>query len=87
MAIDGTEIHCRVIHGGTLKSHKGINLPGVAVSAPGLTDKDESDARFALALGVDFLALSFVRRSEDVAGLRKLIRDEGHAAGIIAKFE
>ena len=52
---------------GRCKDHKGINLPGTAVSAPALTEKDREDARFALGLGVDFLALSFVRRASDLA--------------------
>ena len=85
--IAGTEIGCTVIHGGTLKNHKGINLPRVNVSAPSLTDKDRTDARFALDLGVDFLALSFVRRAEDVRELRELIATTGSDAGIIAKIE
>lgn len=86
-SIAGTEIQCRVIHGGVLKDKKGINLPGVAVSAPSLTDKDKADARFALEMGVDFLALSFVRRAADVTELRQLIQQSDHPAGIIAKFE
>ncbi|MEZ5445297.1 MAG: pyruvate kinase [Gammaproteobacteria bacterium] len=85
--IDGTEIRCKVIHGGTLRDHKGINLPGVNVSAPSLTEKDRVDAAFALALGVDFIALSFVRVPEDVHALRSLIAGEGGEAGIIAKIE
>jgi len=85
--IEGTEIRCKVIHGGTLKDHKGINLPGVNVSAPSLTEKDRADAAFALALGVDFIALSFVRTPEDVRALRSLIANEGGEAGIIAKIE
>ena len=85
--IDDTEVLCRVIHGGTLKDHKGINLPRVNVSAPSLTPKDRDDAQFALAMGVDFLALSFVRRAEDLTELRALIRASGHDAGIIAKIE
>ncbi|MCG3202679.1 MAG: Pyruvate kinase [Gammaproteobacteria bacterium] len=85
--VDGTEIRCKVIHGGTLRDHKGINLPGVNVSAPSLTEKDRADAAFALALGVDFIALSFVRAPEDVHALRDLIAGEGGEAGIIAKIE
>ena len=85
--VDRTEIHCTVIHGGILKDHKGINLPGVNVSAPSLTEKDRSDAAFALALGVDFIALSFVRVPEDVHELRSVITSHGAEAGIIAKIE
>lgn len=84
---DGTEIVCRVIHGGTLKNHKGINLPGVNVSAPALTEKDRKDALFALNLGVDFLALSFVREASDLIELRSLVQNAGHDVGLIAKIE
>jgi pyruvate kinase len=81
------EVTCRVVNGGVLKDRKGMNLPGVLVSSPSLTEKDRSDARFALEMGVDFLALSFVRRPQDVAGLRTLIREAGHDTPIIAKIE
>jgi pyruvate kinase len=63
----------RVVHGGPLSSHKGINLPGVLVSAPSLTDKDRADIQFAITQEVDYLALSFVRRASDIEGLRRLI--------------
>jgi pyruvate kinase len=62
----------RVVDGGLLSAHKGMNLPGVQVSAPALTEKDREDVAEAVALGVDYLALSFVRRPEDIAELRKL---------------
>src|SRR5437764_1127980 len=75
------------VAGGTLKDRKGMNLPGVAVSAPALTDKDRDDARFALGLGVDFLALSFVRRPDDVADLKRLIAEQGHDTPVVAKIE
>jgi pyruvate kinase len=67
------DVLCRVLVGGVLRDHKGINLPGVRVSAPALTDKDRELARFALDLGVDFLALSFVRRAEDLRALRSVL--------------
>ena len=86
-SVAGTEIVCTVVHGGILKDHKGINLPGVNVSAPSLTEKDKGDAKFALELGVDFLALSFVRCANDIEDLRKLIHDSGHQAAIVAKIE
>ena len=69
----GDDVNCTVVNGGVLKDRKGMNLPNVPVSAPALTDKDRDDARFALGLGVDFLALSFVRRPSDVADLKELI--------------
>jgi pyruvate kinase len=87
LAIAGSEIECQVVHGGPLRNHKGMNLPGVNVSAPSLTAKDCEDARFALALGVDYLALSFVRNANDVQSLRSLIESCGADAGIIAKIE
>ena len=70
-----------------LSDHKGINLPDTDLSTPALTEKDRRDARFALKLGVDFLALSFVRRSDDLLDLRKLTAAEGFDAAIIAKIE
>jgi pyruvate kinase len=63
----------RVLHGGEIRSHKGMNLPGVQVSAPSITDKDRADAQFAVDQGLDYLALSFVRRAEDIAALRDLV--------------
>lgn len=86
-SVEGTEISCRVVYGGILKNNKGINLPGVNVSAPSLTDKDREDANFALKLGVDFLALSFVRRSADITDLRTIITETGASTNIIAKIE
>jgi len=85
--IDGTEISCTVVYGGTLKNNKGINLPGVNVSAPSLTDKDRDDAQFALGLGVDFLALSFVRCAEDINDLKLIVSEAGANTNIIAKIE
>lgn len=82
-----TEVKCRVVHGGELGNNKGINLPGVAVSAPSMTDKDVADATFALSLGVDYVALSFVREAEDVGDLRKLVDESGTGARIVAKIE
>ena len=66
-------VHARVLHGGPLRSHKGMNFPGVLVSAPSLTDKDRADVAFAVEQELEYLALSFVRRAEDVEGLRSLL--------------
>ena len=85
--IDGTEISCTVVYGGILKNNKGINLPGVNVSAPSLTDKDRDDAQFALGLGVDFLALSFVRCAADINDLKLIVSEAGANTNIIAKIE
>jgi pyruvate kinase len=82
-----TEVRCRVVRGGAIGSHTGINLPGVTVSAPALTEKDERDLRFGLAMGVDFVALSFVRTAEDVEKAKKIIAAEGHTTPLIAKLE
>ena len=86
-SIDGTEISCSVVYGGILKNNKGINLPGVNVSAPSLTDKDRDDAQFALKLGVDFMALSFVRCAADINDLKLIISEAGANTNIIAKIE
>ena len=86
-AIDGSEVHCVVVSGGPIGNHKGINLPGVRVSAPSMTDKDVADAAFALAQGVDFLALSFVRERADVDSLRAIVERHEHRPAIIAKIE
>ncbi len=87
LRVEGTEVFCEVEAGGELKSRKGMNLPGVALSTPSLTEKDRKDARFALGLGVDFLALSFVRRAADIEELRSLVTESEGRASIIAKIE
>ncbi|HZC07632.1 MAG TPA: pyruvate kinase [Ktedonobacterales bacterium] len=74
--VSGQDVTTEVKHGGPLSEHQGINLPGVAVSAPALTDKDRADVRFGVRHGVDFIALSFVRRSEDVRAAKALIAEE-----------
>lgn len=85
--VEGTEVGCVVVHGGRLKDKKGMNLPGVPLSTPALTQKDRQDARFLLAEGIDWLALSFVRRPADIADLRKEIESAGQSTPIIAKIE
>ncbi|HJR43676.1 MAG TPA: pyruvate kinase [Gemmatimonadaceae bacterium] len=84
MEVDAPRIVARVVHGGLLRSHKGLNLPGVEVSAPSITEKDRADIAFAVAQDVDYLALSFVRRAEDIASLRALIPK---SVLVIAKIE
>ena len=86
-SVTGNHILCAVIHGGYLADHKGINLPEVNISAPSLTQKDRADADFMLDLGVDFLALSFVRSADDIHELRQLVDQKQSTAGIIAKIE
>lgn len=80
-------VECKVVIGGWVTSHKGLNLPGTSVSAPTLTDKDRADLRFGVAQGVDYVALSFVRGPEDVAEARQLIADYGGDVPVIAKIE
>lgn len=87
LAIAGTEVRCRVVQGGVIGDHKGINLPGVQVSAPSLTDKDRLDAQFALAQAVDFIALSFVRERADVDSLLDLLGPAETRPAVIAKIE
>jgi pyruvate kinase len=77
-------VTARVLHGGTIKSHKGMNLPGVAVSAPSITEKDWADVEFAVAHKLEYLALSFVRRAQDIAELREKIPRE---MLVVAKIE
>ena len=72
-AVDAPRVRGRVVDGGILTAHKGMNLPGVQVSAPALTEKDREDVQDALKVGVDYLALSFVRRPEDIEELRRLV--------------
>jgi pyruvate kinase len=78
---------CSVIVGGEVTAHKGVNLPGVSLPVPSLTEKDRGDLEFALGLEVDFVALSFVRSVEDVRALRELILDAGAQTQVIAKIE
>jgi len=81
------DIDCRVIIGGVLTSHKGINLPSGTIRAPALTEKDKKDLEFGLALDVDFVALSFVRRPEDVNEVKRIIAAAGKKTPVIAKIE
>jgi len=88
--VDGPDVHTRVVHGGILKEHKGINLPGVIVNIPSLTDKDRADLAFGVAQEVDYVAISFVRRPEDVANVKRALVEIDPRASklpIIAKLE
>jgi len=86
-AVGPHEVRARVVRGGLLEEHKGINLPGVPLRAPALTDKDVEDLRFGLEAGVDFVALSFVRTAEDVVRARQLMEEAGRTVPVIAKLE
>jgi len=85
--VDGDVVKARVVVGGLVTSRKGVNLPGVKVSAESMTDKDREDVRTMIDLGVDWIALSFVRRPDDVHGLRALIRSLGGVQPIVTKLE
>jgi pyruvate kinase len=82
-----TEVICQVVNGGVLGEHKGINLPGVKLHVPALTEKDRVDLRFALAHDADYIAVSFVRRPEDVQVAKELVRRAKKDTPIIAKLE
>jgi pyruvate kinase len=86
-AVEGDAVHTTVVVGGRVSDHKGINLPGVAVSVPALSEKDEADLRWALRLGVDWVALSFVRTAADAEDVRAIMREEGILVPVIAKIE
>lgn len=82
-----TEVICRVINGGVLGERKGINLPGVSLPIDSLTEKDLVDLKWAVSQNVDYIALSFVRRAEDCARAKDLIREAGGRAPLVAKIE
>ena len=87
VAVRGSDVETRVVTGGELKPHKGVNLPGVPLKISALTDKDRADAVFAIDQDLDYLALSFVRRADDVIELKQLIDARGAAIPIVAKIE
>jgi pyruvate kinase len=84
---EGDRVVTEVVHGGLLKSHKGMNLPGVKLSTPALTEKDRRDLAFGVAQGVDYVALSFVRQAQDVDETKALVRSLGGTMPVIAKIE
>jgi pyruvate kinase len=86
-AVSDKEVKTIVVSGGILKNNKGINLPGVDVSAPALSDKDKADIGFALRHGVDYVALSFVRRAEDVIEAKRLLTVDNVSIPVISKIE
>jgi pyruvate kinase len=85
--VEGDDVTTEVEVGGKVSDHKGLNLPGVAVSVPALSEKDKDDLRWALRTSVDFVALSFVRSASDVEDVRAIMREEGVMLPIIAKIE
>jgi pyruvate kinase len=80
-------VTCKVIQGGVLKEHKGINLPGIPVSVPSLTEKDKRDLEFGIRAGVDYVALSFVRYAKDVKRIQAILAERKVAIPVIAKIE
>lgn len=86
-AVAPPDVHCTVVRGGELGESKGINLPGVRIAEPSLTEKDRVDVALAIQEQADFLALSFVRSADDIHGLRELLLAAGSKIGIIAKIE
>ncbi len=85
--VSGTDVICNVEVGGTLSNNKGINLPGVAVSVPAMSEKDVEDLRWALHLRADMVALSFVRSADDVVAVRRVMDEEKEWIPVIAKIE
>ncbi len=83
----GSRVITRVIEGGMVSDHKGINLPGVAVSVPAMSEKDIDDLRWALRIGADLIALSFVRNASDIDDVHKIMDEEGVRLPVIAKIE
>ncbi|MER7778099.1 pyruvate kinase [Streptomyces sp. NPDC096191] len=85
--VDGPRVRTTVIEGGMVSDHKGLNLPGVAVSVPALSKKDEDDLRWALRSGFDVIALSFVRSGRDILDVHRIMDEEGRRLPVIAKVE
>ncbi len=85
--VDGYDVHCRVVFGGILKDKKGLNLPGSILSVPCLTAKDRADLKFGLGLHVDYVALSFVQRPEDINEIKWIIESHGKRTPVVAKIE
>ncbi|WP_042383733.1 pyruvate kinase [Streptacidiphilus melanogenes] len=86
-AVEGQDVHCAVVEGGMVSDHKGLNLPGVAVSVPALSDKDVADLRWGLRIGADLVALSFVRSADDIKDVHRIMSEEGRFVPVIAKVE
>ncbi len=85
--VSGTDIVCRIENGGELGERKGVNVPGVRIKLPALTDKDKEDIRFGVDAGFDFVAASFVRNADAIREIREILDEKGSAMQIIAKIE
>jgi len=85
---EGTEMECRILNGGRLKPRKGVNVPGVKTSLPGVTEKDVRHIRFGVEQGIDIIAQSFVRKAEDILEIKQLLEDQGAShIQVVAKIE
>lgn len=87
LSSEGTEIHCIVRNGGTLGSRKNVNVPGVKVGLPAITEKDEKDIAFAVHHGMDFIAASFIRRPQDVVEILNILAEHESPIRVVAKIE
>lgn len=87
-AVEGSEVHCRIANGGTIKPRKGVNLPGIRTSLPGVTERDVQHIAFGIEQGIDIIAASFVRKAADIMEIRQLLKDReaGHIQ-IVSKIE
>ena len=85
--VDGNDVVCEVTEGGPVSNNKGVSLPGMNISVPALSEKDKTDLRFALRLGVDFIALSFVRSPADVELVHEIMDEVGRRVPVVAKLE
>jgi pyruvate kinase len=85
--VEGPRVRSLVVEGGVISDHKGINLPGASVNVPALSEKDIDDLRFALRMGVDMVALSFVRDAKDVRDVHRVMDEEGRRVPVVAKVE
>lgn len=85
--VDGNDVVCRVTEGGPVSNNKGVSLPGMDISVPALSEKDKADLRFALRLGVDIIALSFVRSPADVELVHEIMDEVGRRVPVVAKLE
>lgn len=86
-SVESTEVHCRVLNGGKVSNRKGVNLPGIKINLPAVTEKDIADIKFGIAQQVDFIAASFVRKAADVLAIRKILENQGANIDIISKIE
>lgn len=88
LEVAGTEVRCRIVSGGVLKPRKGVNLPGVKTTLPGVTERDVRHIQFGVEQGIDIIAVSFVRKAEDIEEVRRLLKEHGaEHIQIISKIE